>query len=87
MIGEGQYCIEDEQMKLLAVKLFKYCITISPTQVSNDEKPTFIDYLISDLVNTAKIHATHRFLIQGRQSQNIYALVSSLLCCYVCMQS
>jgi hypothetical protein len=62
-------------MKLLAVKLFKYCITLSPII---SEKPTFIDYLISDLVNTAKIHATHRFLIQGRQSQKIYALVRFL---------
>ena len=40
------------------------------------EKPTFTDYFVSDLVNTAKIHATHRFLIEGRQNQKIYTLVS-----------
>lgn len=39
------------------------------------EQPVFTDYFVSDLVNTAKIHATHRFLIEGRQSQNIYTLV------------
>lgn len=61
-------------MQLLAVKLFKYCIDLTPTPC---EQPVFTDFLVSDLVNTAKIHATHRFLIQGRQSQRIYALVSA----------
>lgn len=59
-------------MQLLAVKLFKYCIQLLPTL---SEQPIFTDYFVSDLVNTAKIHATHRFLIEGRQSQNIYTLV------------
>ncbi|KAG2231749.1 HECT-like ubiquitin-conjugating enzyme-binding-domain-containing protein [Thamnidium elegans] len=72
VVGEGQYCKENEKMVLLAVKLFKYCISIVP---SLNEQPQFTDYLVSDLINTAKIHATHRFLIQGRQSQNIYALI------------
>ncbi|KAI7896441.1 ubiquitin-conjugating enzyme E2-binding protein [Mucor mucedo] len=72
VIGEGQYCVEDDALKLLAVKIFKYCITIVPAL---PEHPEFTDYLVSDLINTAKIHATHRFLIQGRQSQNIYALI------------
>lgn len=71
--GEGQYCMEDGKMQLLAVKLFKYCIDLIPNP---SEQPTFTDFLVSDLVNTAKIHATHRFLIQGRQSQSIYTLVS-----------
>ncbi|CAO3639725.1 unnamed protein product [Mucor fragilis] len=71
-VGEGQYCMEDGEMQLLAVKLFKYCIDLTPTPC---EQPVFTDFLVSDLVNTAKIHATHRFLIQGRQSQRIYALI------------
>lgn len=60
-------------MKLLAVKLFKYCITLLPAL---PEQPVFTDYFVSDLVNTAKIHATHRFIIEGRQNQKIYTLVS-----------
>lgn len=68
--------MEDGEMQLLAVKLFKYCIDLAPNP---SEQPVFTDFLVSDLVNTAKIHATHRFLIQGRQSQRIYALVSSAL--------
>ncbi|CAO0803148.1 unnamed protein product [Mucor circinelloides] len=71
-VGEGQYCMEDGEMQLLAVKLFKYCIDLAPNP---SEQPVFTDFLVSDLVNTAKIHATHRFLIQGRQSQRIYALI------------
>ncbi|KAL9550738.1 hypothetical protein MBANPS3_004588 [Mucor bainieri] len=71
-IGEGQYCMEDGEMQLLAVKLFKYCIDLIPNP---SEQPVFTDFLVSDLVNTAKIHATHRFLIQGRRSQRIYALI------------
>ncbi len=73
MIGEGQYCMEENQMQLLAVKLFKYRISLLPTL---SEQPVFTDYFVSDLVNTAKIHGTHRFLIEGRQNQNIYTLVS-----------
>lgn len=68
--------MEDGEMQLLAVKLFKYCIDLVPNP---SEQPVFTDFLVSDLVNTAKIHATHRFLIQGRQSQRIYALVSSAM--------
>ncbi|CEP09082.1 hypothetical protein [Parasitella parasitica] len=71
-IGEGQYCMEDDEIKLQAVKLFKYCIDLLPNP---SERPIFTDFLVSDLVNTAKIHATHRFLVQGRQSQRIYALI------------
>ncbi|KAI8642267.1 HECT-like ubiquitin-conjugating enzyme-binding-domain-containing protein [Parasitella parasitica] len=71
-VGEGHYCMEDDEMQLLAVKLFKYCIDLTPNPL---EQPVFTDFLVSDLVNAAKIHATHRFLIQGRQSQRIYALI------------
>ncbi|KAI7904890.1 ubiquitin-conjugating enzyme E2-binding protein [Cokeromyces recurvatus] len=71
-IGEGQYCIENNEEQLLAVKLYKYCIQLQPTLV---EQPTFTDFLVSDLVNTAKTHATHRFLIQGQQSQHAFVLI------------
>ncbi|KAI9483706.1 MAG: HECT-like ubiquitin-conjugating enzyme-binding-domain-containing protein [Benjaminiella poitrasii] len=71
-IGEGQYCIENDEKQLLAVKLYKFCIRVQPTL---SEQPTFTDFFVSDLVNIAKIHATHRFLIQGQQSQQTYVLI------------
>ncbi|KAI8080198.1 HECT-like ubiquitin-conjugating enzyme-binding-domain-containing protein, partial [Gilbertella persicaria] len=71
-IGEGQYCQENQLLQLLAVKLFKYSVTPIPTPV---EQPVFTDFFISDLVNAAKIHATHKFLIQGRQNEQIYSLI------------
>ncbi|PHZ14204.1 uncharacterized protein RHIMIDRAFT_278433 [Rhizopus microsporus ATCC 52813] len=71
-VGEGQYCIENDQIQLLAVKLFKYSISILPNL---QEQPGFIDFFVSDLISTAKIHATHKFLIQGRQSTRHFALI------------
>lgn len=72
-LGEGQYCQEGDDTVLLSVKLYKYCVNIKP-EVS--EKPTFIDFFLSDLINIAKVHATPRFIIQGQQSHTPYALVS-----------
>ncbi|ORE14887.1 hypothetical protein BCV71DRAFT_229030 [Rhizopus microsporus] len=77
-VGEGQYCIENDQIQLLAVKLFKYSISILPNL---QEQPGFIDFFVSDLISTAKIHATHKFLIQGRQSTRHFALVT-ISCVY-----
>lgn len=71
-------------MVLMSLKLFKYCITIVP---SLPEQPTFTDYFVSDLINTAKIHATHRFLIQARQSEKIYTLVSPMVLFYIYIYS
>ncbi|KAI8888384.1 hypothetical protein K501DRAFT_173388 [Backusella circina FSU 941] len=42
------------------------------------------DFFVCDLINAAKIHATHRFLIQGRQSERIYSLVSVFIYTYRC---
>lgn len=72
-VGEGQYCKEGNDTVLLSVKLYKYCLNIEPRL---SEQPTFTDFFISDLINTAKVHATHRFIIQGQQSHTTYALVS-----------
>ncbi|KAI8970215.1 ubiquitin-conjugating enzyme E2-binding protein [Mycotypha africana] len=47
----------------------------SNNQLIFPHQPSFIDFFVSDLVSTARVHATHRFLIQGRQSHRIYALV------------
>ncbi|KAG0741520.1 hypothetical protein G6F23_007521 [Rhizopus arrhizus] len=33
------------------------------------------DFFVSDLINTAKIHATHKFIIQGRQSEHNFAFI------------
>ncbi len=63
---------KDGQVQLLAIKLFKYSISISPIL---HEQPQFIDFFVSDLINTAKIHATHKFIIQGRQSEHNFAFV------------
>ncbi|KAI8368678.1 ubiquitin-conjugating enzyme E2-binding protein [Choanephora cucurbitarum] len=70
VVGEGQY---NEASELLAAKMFKY--TISPLP-SPSGQPAFTDFLMSDLVNAAKTHATHKFLIQGRQSEQVYCLVN-----------
>ncbi|KAI8391356.1 HECT-like ubiquitin-conjugating enzyme-binding-domain-containing protein [Radiomyces spectabilis] len=71
-IGEGQYEQRDEEIKLLAAKFFKYCVSILP---SLKYQPTFIDFFVCDLLEAAKVHATHRFIIQGRNSSQIYALL------------
>ncbi|KAI9023028.1 HECT-like ubiquitin-conjugating enzyme-binding-domain-containing protein [Phycomyces nitens] len=71
-LGEGQYEKYDEEPVLRAVKLFKYCVSILPTPC---EVPTFMDFLVCDLVNAAKAHATYRFLIQGRNTGKIYCLI------------
>jgi hypothetical protein len=67
-------------MQLLAFKLFKYCVEVKPHLI---EQPVFTDFFVCDLINAAKIHATHRFLIQGRQSERIYSLVSVVFSCWM----
>ncbi|KAL0096102.1 HECT-like ubiquitin-conjugating enzyme-binding-domain-containing protein [Phycomyces blakesleeanus] len=75
-LGEGQYEKYDEEPILRAVKLFKYCVSILPTPTLTPcEMPTFMDFLVCDLVNAAKAHATYRFLIQGRNTGKIYCLI------------
>ncbi|KAI8980486.1 HECT-like ubiquitin-conjugating enzyme-binding-domain-containing protein [Pilobolus umbonatus] len=71
-MGEGQYYIQDKQQELLAVKLYKYNASILP---EIDEKPSLNDLFISDMVSASKIHATHRYIIQGRQSNKIHGLI------------
>lgn len=56
----------------MEVKIFKYCINLQPTI---DENPNFINFVASDMINAAKVHATRKYLIQGRKSNQIYALV------------
>ena len=37
--------------------------------------PTFMEFLLYDLFDAAKAHATYRFIIHGRKTKQIYALV------------
>jgi hypothetical protein len=62
----------DDSLALMAAKLFKYCVTLQPTP---DELPGFMDFVVGDLIEAAKVHATHRFIIQGKKSHRIHALV------------
>ncbi|KAI9259394.1 ubiquitin-conjugating enzyme E2-binding protein [Sporodiniella umbellata] len=71
-VGEGQFNMEDGKMVLMSMKLFKYSISLLS---KNCEPLSFVDLFVSDLVNTAKVHATHRFIIQGRQSTRNFALI------------
>ena len=41
--------------------------------------PTFMEFLLYDLFDAAKAHATYRFIIQGRKTKQVYALVISSL--------
>ncbi|KAI9488520.1 HECT-like ubiquitin-conjugating enzyme-binding-domain-containing protein [Zychaea mexicana] len=72
-LGEGQYeQKEDGNISLLATKFYKYCVAVLPAKPI---LPTFLEYLVYDLFDAAKAHATYRFLIQGRKSKRIYALL------------
>ncbi|KAI7872150.1 HECT-like ubiquitin-conjugating enzyme-binding-domain-containing protein [Spinellus fusiger] len=71
-LGEGHYEQHKEAKVLRAVKLFKYCVSIHPSPAA---QPTFIDFLVCDMVEAAKAHATYRFIIQGRSSEKVYALI------------
>ncbi|KAG0165229.1 hypothetical protein DFQ30_008738 [Apophysomyces sp. BC1015] len=72
-LGEAQCERQDSQVVMFAVKLFKYCVTVVSSL--HLQQPTFIDFLVHDLIDAAKAHATYRFLIQGKQSSRIYALI------------
>ncbi|CAO3642594.1 unnamed protein product [Cunninghamella echinulata] len=73
VLGEGHYeQNEDKQLKLMEVKVFKYCVNLKPTI---DENPNFINFVVGDMVNAANAHATRKYLIQGRKSNRIYALI------------
>ncbi|KAG0184913.1 hypothetical protein DFQ28_010257 [Apophysomyces sp. BC1034] len=63
----------NDKVVMFAVKLFKYCVTVVSSL--HLQQPTFIDFLVHDLIDAAKAHATYRFLIQGKQSSRIYALI------------
>ncbi|KAI8084936.1 ubiquitin-conjugating enzyme E2-binding protein [Halteromyces radiatus] len=73
VIGEGLYeCQKDQELNMLALKLYKYCLTIQPNP---PELPDFMNFVVGDMVDAAKVHATHRFVIQGKKSSRVYALV------------
>ncbi|KAI8147980.1 HECT-like ubiquitin-conjugating enzyme-binding-domain-containing protein [Fennellomyces sp. T-0311] len=72
-LGEGQYERgPDGELSLLAAKFYKYCIAVLPVEAP---LPTFLEFFVYDLFDASKAHATYRFLIQGRQSKRVYALV------------
>ncbi|KAF7723912.1 hypothetical protein EC973_001535 [Apophysomyces ossiformis] len=71
-LGEAQCEQQETKTVMLAIKLFKYSVTLP---LSPLERPNFIEFLVHDLVDAAKAHATYRFLIQGKQSNRIYALL------------
>ncbi|KAI9263189.1 Aldehyde/histidinol dehydrogenase [Phascolomyces articulosus] len=72
-LGEGQYEQKQEGgISLLAAKFYKYCIALLPAE---QPFPTFLEFLVYDLFDAAKAHATYRFLIQGRKNKRIYALL------------
>ncbi|KAI8341174.1 HECT-like ubiquitin-conjugating enzyme-binding-domain-containing protein [Chlamydoabsidia padenii] len=74
VVGEGQYERKQDEssLNLMAVKLYKYCVTLQPTP---GELPGFIDFVVGDLIEAAKVHATHRFIIQGKKSNRVHALI------------
>ncbi|CAO3613054.1 unnamed protein product [Cunninghamella blakesleeana] len=73
VLGEGHYERQnDKDLNLMEVKIFKYCIKLQPTI---DETPNFINFVAGDMINAAKVHATRKYLIQGRKSNRIYALI------------
>ncbi|KAI7851663.1 HECT-like ubiquitin-conjugating enzyme-binding-domain-containing protein [Circinella umbellata] len=74
-LGEGQYEQNQEgETSLLATKFYKYCISILPME-QQQPLPTFMEFLLYDLFDAAKAHATYRFIIQGRKTKQIYALL------------
>ncbi|ORX49164.1 hypothetical protein DM01DRAFT_1338353 [Hesseltinella vesiculosa] len=74
VMGDGQFERQDGCERVMAVKLFKYCVQILP---KNEQltRPEFINMLVGDMMEAAKAHATRKFLIQGRKTSKIYALI------------
>ncbi|KAI8060207.1 HECT-like ubiquitin-conjugating enzyme-binding-domain-containing protein [Gongronella butleri] len=74
VMGTGQFERRDDNERMMAVKLFKYCVDILPENTQR-ARPEFMHMLVGDMMEAARAHATRRFLIQGQKSDKIYALV------------
>ncbi|ORZ24382.1 ubiquitin-conjugating enzyme E2-binding protein [Absidia repens] len=73
VVGEGHYeRQQDKELNMMALKLYKYCVTPQPTP---SELPMFLNFVVGDLIDAAQVHATHRFIIQGRKTGRVYALL------------
>ncbi|CAG8510274.1 44565_t:CDS:2 [Gigaspora margarita] len=82
-IGEGLYQkMEGEndasELSLLAIKFHKHAIFIELESDTNElitQRYPFSAFIIADLFEAAKAHATYRFIIEGQNSNQSYALI------------
>ncbi|CAG8711058.1 7314_t:CDS:2, partial [Dentiscutata heterogama] len=88
-IGEGLYQMtkkmdeenDASELSLLAIKLNKQSIFVeleSDTNESITRRYPFSAFIAADLFEAAKAHATYRFIIEGQNSNQTYALVRAL---------
>ncbi|CAG8661725.1 9260_t:CDS:2, partial [Cetraspora pellucida] len=84
-IGEGLYqktkkAEENDasELPLLAIRLSKQAVLVeleSDTNESITQKYPFSAFIAADLFEAAKAHATYRFIIEGQNSNQTYALI------------